>query len=170
MRRLLLALVFVSYGSAIAQEPSKDVHHLTGSGTAKMVEAHVFTLPDDNVYQVYKLVGSYRAPGLFDSMVGTDIGAGKANQRGEGDWEGSWLGEAPDGTLRGTYTTRSTASVDDKGVMKGSYHCIMQVTGGTGRYANVRGTGQCDGQFTGSDYTETWSIDVSGVDRATASR
>jgi hypothetical protein len=60
--------------------------------------------------------------------------------------------------------------VDDKGVMKGSYHCIMQVTGGTGRYANVRGTGQCDGQFTGSDYTETWSIDVSGVDRATASR
>jgi hypothetical protein len=123
-------------GATRAAEPVQ----ISGTAIITGVEFHQIQIPNDpdHVVFVAKSIGSVTVPGLL-TMMDSPTAVGEVDH-GVGHYKGILSAMAPDGTLSGVSEGQfKVVMVDGKPTTPGEGH--WEWTGGTGRYANVRGKG-----------------------------
>lgn len=89
-----------------------------------------------------------------------DLKEGKSNQ------QGSIFGRNSEGTVIGSYTGKATFTMDEKThAPQGTYEGTWELSGGTGRFANLRGHGTTKEEFSGGQSTGHWSGTITGLEK-----
>jgi hypothetical protein len=164
------ALAFVSTlgiaGFARAEEPMQ----VTGTSSGTKVETHLMPAAGDpnHLFGLNKWVTttSSKTPG-YEWMHETDVEAFQTDLKlGQSKVQGSFVQENTDGTQMGTYMGLAKFTIDAKtNAPKGTYEGTWEITGGTGRFASVRGHGVDNAKFDGDTFFDNWSGSISGLDK-----
>jgi hypothetical protein len=165
------ALAFASTlgiaGFARAEEPMQ----VTGTSSGTKVESHFIPAAGDpnRGFALNKWVTttSSKTPGYFEWMHETDVETAQLDLTlGQGNVQGSFVWANTEGTEIGSYTGVAKFTIDAKtNAPKGTYEGTWEITGGTGRFASVRGHGIDNAKFDGDTFFDNWSGTVTGLEK-----
>lgn len=169
MKAHALALTTLALSGALAlPSPVRaEEMQVSGSQVLTVIETHMIPSADNpaRVFGVEKVVGATTAPGWFDSMQATYVESFLNNlQLGSSEARGTGLWTNRDGTMTSSYVGKAAFAMDEKAnAPKGNYEGTWEITGGTGRFANVHGQGIYKGEFNGPNSMNQWSGTVTGA-------
>jgi hypothetical protein len=165
------ALAFASTlgiaGFAAAEEPMQ----VNGTTAGTKVESHFIPAAGDpnRGFGLNKWVStsSSTTPGYFEWMHETDVESFQTDLKlGRSNVQGSFIWANTEGTEIGSYTGVAKFTIDEKtNAPKGTYEGTWEITGGTERFANVRGHGIDKAKFDGDSFFDNWSGTISGLER-----
>jgi hypothetical protein len=154
---------------AMASPARADERQVSGTAFITQVESHFIPDAGDPTRGsgIEKFVGADTSPGWFDAAQNTavqssqlDLKAGRSEDRGFLFWRNA------DGTMTGSLVGKATFTMDEKtNAPKGTSEGTLEFTGGTGRFANVRGHGTFKAEFSGGIITVHWSGTITGFEK-----
>ena len=143
---------------------------VTGTSSGTKVETHFMAAAGDpnHVFGLNKWVTttSSKTPG-WEWMHETDVEAFQTDLKlGQSKVQGSFVQENTEGTQMGTYTGVAKFTIDVKtNAPKGTYEGTWEITGGTGRFASVRGHGVDNAKFEGTPSSTIGAGKVTGLEK-----
>jgi hypothetical protein len=125
------------------------------------------TISSTHGFAVEKWIDAMSSPDGFGSMLITNIVSVQYDTKiGQARVQSFWSGKNSDGTLAGASTGLSKFTMDPKTqATKASTEGTLEITDGTGRYANVRGHGSWKAEANGDNATGQQTVTVTGLEK-----
>jgi hypothetical protein len=138
----LAGLTLVGHDNAVAQERHKFTTH-AAAAQSKYVQQHVIDVGDVpghyvRIYEIQRTGSEVEFSGVKSKESWSRGYSDYTNSTGSTAGYGVWILE--DGSkVFSRYSGISQTVVGADGGKKGTYHGVTQITGGTGKFANIRG-------------------------------
>ena len=168
MTKSIACTTALALASALSlASPSRADETISSTTIATRVEAHSFPAVDDPThgFAVEKWIDASSSP--LGSMLITNIVAVQYDAKsGQAKVQSFWSGRNSEGTMSGTSAGLSKFTIDPKTqTTKASTEGTLEITDGTGRYANVRGHGSWKAEANGDSATGQQTITFTGLEK-----
>lgn len=156
-------------GALTMPNPARAEETLSSTTIATRVEAHSFPAADDPThgFAIEKWIDAASSPDGFGSMLITNIVSVQYDAKsGQAKVQSFWSGRNGEGTMSGTSAGLFNFAMDPKTqTTKASTEGTLEITGGTGRYASLRGHGTWKAEADGDSAAGQQTITVTGFEK-----